>query len=128
MLFSIYNIIKFFLTVDGRNDYCAQMKSEFVHFLGTCRDSYTSGITIIKIENTVDKLYDKVAEAKAMNKPMYMKYEMYIDSEKYKLNLEKKIKKIDEFIRNNKNFNTYNYHSEIHKIVEDLNKLIIVIN
>jgi len=110
------------------HNYCSQMKSALINFIGACRDSYTSGRTIAKIKNTVDKMYDKVVEAKATSKPMCKKYSIYIDSEKYKLNLEEKIKKIDEFVRNNKDFNTYNYHDEIYKIVEDLNKLIIVMD
>jgi uncharacterized protein YktA (UPF0223 family) len=69
------------------------MKSAFIHFLDACKDAYKSGRTIAKIENKVDKMYDKVAEAKAMAKPMCRKYGIYIDIEKYKLNLEGKIKK-----------------------------------
>lgn len=107
---------------ESLHNYCSQMKSAFIHFLDAYKDAYKSGRTMAKIENTVDKMYDKVAEAKAMAKPMCRKYGIYIDSEKYKLNLEGKIKKIDEFVKNNKEFNTYNYHQEIYKITEDLNK------
>lgn len=108
---------------ESLHNYCAQMKSAFINFLGACKDACKSGRTMAKIENTIDKMYDKVAEAKAMSKPICKKYGIYIDSEKYKLNLEGKIKKIDEFVKNNKEFNTYNYHHEIYKIAEVLNEL-----
>ena len=109
---------------ENLQNYCSQMKSALINFINACHDSYKRNRTIAKIENTVDKIYDQVAEAKAMEKPMCKKYGIYIDNEKYKLNLEGKIKKIVEFVRNNKKINTYDYHEQIYNIVKDLNELL----
>lgn len=59
---------------ESLHNYCAQMGSAFINFLDACKDAYTSARKMAKIENTVDKMYDKVASATAMSKPICKKY------------------------------------------------------
>lgn len=65
---------------ESLHNYCTLHLSAFVQFLDACKDAYTSSRTMAKIENTFDKMYDKVAEANAMSKPICKKYGIYIDS------------------------------------------------
>ena len=47
-----------------------------------------------------------------------------MDSEKYKLNLEEKIQKIEEHLNNDSRINTWDDHHEIYRMVDELKNLV----
>jgi hypothetical protein len=105
-------------------NYCILMKSAMGSFVDGIKKVYTSGRHQALIERKVDCLYDEVAKSKAKDKPMCKKYGIYMDSEKYKLNLEQKIQKIEEHLNKDSRINTFEGHFEIYKMIDELKKMV----
>jgi hypothetical protein len=105
-------------------NYCVLMKSAMGNFVDGIKKVYTSGRHQALIERKVDCLYDEVAKSKAKDKPMCKKYGIYMDSEKYKLNLEQKIQKIEECLNKDSRINTFNDYVEIYIMVYELKKIV----
>lgn len=107
-------------------NYCAQMKSAFSNFLNELEIVNSTATQMAKIENKVNEIYDKVAEAKAMEKnPMSRKYGIWIDGEKHKLSFQERINKINQYYNESKKltFNSLNYHIKIYEMVKELDGL-----
>ena len=105
-------------------NYCILMKSAMRSLVDGVKKIYSSGRAQALIERSVDRLYDEVAKSKAKTKPMCKKYGIYMDSEKYKLNLEQKIPKIEEYLNKENRINTFEDHYAIDQMVQQLNELI----
>lgn len=105
-------------------NYCILMRSAMRSLVDGIKKIYSSGRAQALIEHSVDRLYDEVAKSKAKTKPMCKKYGIYMDSEKYKLNLEQKIHKIEEYLNKENRINTFEDHFAINQMVQQLNKLI----
>ncbi len=105
-------------------NYCILMKSAMRSLVDGVKKIYSSGRAQALIEHSVNRLYDEVAKSKAKTKPMCKKHGIYIDSEKYKLNLEQKIQKIEEYLNQEHRINTFEDHFAIDQMVQQLNELI----
>ena len=105
-------------------NYCILMKSAMRSLVDGIKKIYISGRAQALIERNVNRLYDEVAKSKAKMKPMCKKYGIYMDSEKYKLNLEQKIQKIEEYLNKENRINTFEDHFAIDQMVKQLNELI----
>lgn len=107
-------------------NYCVQMKSAFINFINETNIVLSTGRQIAKIENKVNEIYDKVAEAKAMERnPFSRKYGIWIDGEKHKLSFQERINKINQYYNESEKltFNSYSYHIKIYEMVTELEGL-----
>lgn len=104
-------------------NYCCEMKNALMEIVKESRKAYTTGRQLAIMENTINNMYDEVAKYNAETRnPLTKKYGIYIDSDKYKLTIKQKADKVEEFL--NSNFNTTTYHSNIHKMVQKVKKMI----
>lgn len=101
---------------ESMKNYCCHMKDAILEMVKSVKDSYTTGRKIAIMENTINSMYDEVSKYNASKKQICAKYGTYIDSNKYKLDIKQKAEKIEEFL--NKDFNTTEYHKNIHDIIK----------
>lgn len=101
---------------ESMKNYCCHMKDAILEMVKSVKDSYTTGRKLAIMENTINSMYDEVSKYNASKKQICAKYGTYIDSNKYKLDIKQKAEKIEEFL--NKDFNTTEYHKNIHDIIK----------
>jgi hypothetical protein len=104
-------------------NYCCEMKNALIELLQETKKAYNTGRQLAIMENTINDMYDEVAKFNAEKEnPFSKKYEIYIDSEKYKLNIQQRADKVQEFL--DKDFNTTAYHHNIYKMVRKINEMV----
>lgn len=96
---------------ESMKNYCCEMKNAIIELVKEVKSTYTCGRNMAILENTINKMYDEVAKYNAGKKQMCAKYGMYIDDKKYKLNIQQRAEKIEEFM--NLDINTTEYHKNI---------------
>jgi hypothetical protein len=104
-------------------NYCCHMKDALIELIQETKKAYNTGRQLAIMENTINDMYDEVAKFNAENKnSLTRKTGIYIDSEKYKLNIQQRANKVEEFL--NSDFNTTTYHQNIYKMVGKIKEMI----
>ncbi len=104
-------------------NYCCEMKNALIELIQETKQAYNTGRQLAIMENTINDMYDEVAKFNAENRnSLTRKTGIYIDSEKYKLNIQQRADKVEEFL--NSDFNTTAYHHNIYKMVEKIKEMV----
>ena len=103
--------------------YCCEMKNALLEVIKETKQAYHTGRQLAIMENTINDMYDEVAKFNAEKKnSLTRKTGIYMDSEKYKLNIQQRADKVEEFL--NSDFNTTAYHQNIYKMVKKIKILV----
>ena len=104
-------------------NYCCHMKDALLEVIKETKKAYNTGRQLAIMENTINDMYDEVAKFNAEKKnSLTRKTGIYMDSEKYKLNIQQRADKVEEFL--NSDFNTTTYHENIYKMVKKIKTLV----
>ena len=95
---SINNGMYSFQIDESLHNYCYSIKEALMQFINTSKIAFSCGRKSAIIENSINAMYDEVSKYNASNKEICAKYGIYIDSQKYKLNLDQKIDIIEKFL------------------------------
>ena len=103
-------------------NYCCEMKNAILQVVKEVKMVYNTGRKLAIMENTINTMYDEVAKYNASQKSICAKYGTYIDTEKYKLTIQQRADKVEEFLK--KDFNTTEYHRNIYLLIDKTAELL----
>lgn len=103
-------------------NYCCELKSAILEVVNEVKKTYTTGRKLAIMENTINSMYDEVAKFNASKKSICSKYGTYVDGEKYRLTIEERASKVEEFLK--KDFNTTEYHIKIYDLIKKTKELL----